>query len=348
LETFRAKSILVVGGAGFVGSNLVRKLLSEDVQEIVIVDNLLSSEPENIPQSDRVVFLQGSIAEDAILAKIEDQFDYVFHLATYHGNQSSIHDPLADHDNNLITSLKLFNWIRDFQNLKKVVYSGAGCAVAEKTFADARPTKEDDPISLEMDSPYSISKIVGEYYAVYFYRQHGLPTVRARFQNVYGPGEVLGAGRWRGTPATVWRNVTPTFIYKALKGQRLPVENKGVASRDFIYVDDVVEGLILCALRGDPGEVYNLASGEETTINKLAELINQLTGNPSPVKYLPGREWDRSGRRVGCIEKSKEQLGFQARTTLLAGLEQTIEWTRTKLGFIEQTMRKHERFLTPL
>ena len=340
--------VLVVGGAGFVGSNLVSRLLSKDVGEIVIVDNLLSSELENIPQSGRVVFCEGSIAEDAILAKIQDEFDYIFHLATYHGNQSSIHDPLADHENNLITTLKLFNCIRDFQKVKKVVYSGAGCAVAEKTFADARPTKEDDPISLEMDSPYSISKIVGEYYAVYYYRQHGVPTVRARFQNVYGPGEVLGAGRWRGTPATVWRNVTPTFIYKALKGQELPVENKGVASRDFIYVDDIVEGLILCALRGSSGEVYNLASGVETTIKELAELINQLTDNPSPVKYLPGRDWDRSGRRVGCTVKSMEQLGFEARTTLRDGLEKTIDWTRIHLDLIEQTMRKHERFLSLL
>ena len=337
--------VLIVGGAGFVGSNLLKRCLQEGVREIVVVDNLLSSEPENVPQSDRVVFWQGSIAEDAILRKIEDEFDYIFHLATYHGNQSSIHDPLADHENNLLTTLKLFNWIRDFLKVKKVVYSGAGCAVAEKTFTDARPTKEDDPISLEMDSPYSISKIVGEYYAVYFYRQHGLPTVRARFQNVYGPGEVLGAGRWRGTPATVWRNVTPTFIYKALKGQKLPLENKGVASRDFIYVDDIVEGLMLCALRGNPGEVYNLASGVETTIKELAELINQLADNPSPVKYLPGRDWDRSGRRLGCTKKSRELLGFQAGTALQDGLKKTIEWTRNHLDLIEQTMRKHEHFL---
>jgi UDP-glucose 4-epimerase len=340
--------VLVVGGAGFVGSNLVKRCLHEGVREIVIVDNLLSSEPENVPQSDRVVFWQGSITDDAILGKIEDEFDYVFHLATYHGNQSSIHDPLADHENNLLTTLKLFNWIRDFKKVKKVVYAGAGCAVAEKTVDDARPTKEDDPISLEMDSPYSISKIVGEYYAVYFYRQHGLPTVRARFQNVYGPGEVLGAGQWRGTPATVWRNVTPTFIYKALKGQELPVENKGVASRDFIYVDDIVAGLILCALRADPGEVYNLASGVETTIKELAELINQLTDNPSPVKYLPGRDWDRSGRRLGCIEKSDEQIGFQAKTTLQDGLKKTIEWTKTHLDLIDKTIRKHEHFLSLL
>lgn len=348
METFKASKILVVGGAGFVGSNLANRLLSEDVGEVLIVDNLLSSEPENVPQSDRVVFWQGSIADDAILGKMEDEFDYVFNLATYHGNQSSIHDPLADHENNLLTTLKLFNWIRDFKKVKKVVYAGAGCAVAEKTFDDARPTREDDPISLAMDSPYSISKIVGEYYAVYFYRQHGVPTVRARFQNVYGPGEVLGAGEWRGTPATVWRNVTPTFIYKALKGQELPVENRGIASRDFIYVDDIVEGLMLCALRGAEGEVYNLASGAETTIKELAELINQLTGNPSPLKYLPGRDWDRSGRRVGSTEKSKEQLGFQAKTSLQEGLKKTIKWTKAHLDFIDKTIRKHERFLSLL
>lgn len=346
METFRANKVLVVGGAGFVGSNLVRKLLNEDVVEVVIVDNLLSAEPENIPESDRVNLWKGSIANDSILFKIKDEFDYVFHLATYHGNQSSIHDPLADHDNNLTTSLKLFNWIRDFQNVKKVVYAGAGCAVAEKTFDDARPTKEDDPISLEMDSPYSISKIVGEFYAVYFHKQHGLPTVRARFQNVYGPGEVLGAGKWRGTPATIWRNVTPTFIYKALKNQELPLENNGIASRDFIYVEDIVEGLMLCARRGMPGNVYNLASGEEATIKELAELINQLTNNKSQLKYLPKRGWDRSGKRFGSTVKSKEQLGFQAKTRIKDGLKKTIEWTKTHIDFIEKTMRKHEHFIS--
>ena len=94
-----------------------------------------------------------------------------------------------------------------------------------------------------MDSPYSISKLVGEFYAVYYHERHQLPTVRARFQNVYGPREILGAGQWRGTPATVWRNVTPTFVYKSLLGESLPLEGDGDPTRDFIYVDDLVEGL---------------------------------------------------------------------------------------------------------
>ena len=337
---------LVVGGAGFVGSNLAKKLLDAGVREILIVDNFLSSEPDNIPKSDRVSFLEGSIADDIILKRIDDVFDYIFHLATYHGNQSSIHDPLADHENNLLTTLKLFNRIKNFRKLKKVVYSGAGCAVAEKTFGQAQATKEDGPISLDMDSPYSISKIVGEFYAVYYHRQHALPTVRARFQNVYGPGEVLGAGKWRGTPATVWRNVTPTFIYKALKGQALPLENEGIATRDFIYVEDIVEGLMQCAGRGEPGEAYNLASGVETKIKDLTEMINCLTGNPTPPQILPKRDWDRSGSRFGSTVKAKEKLGFEAKVNLEDGLTQTIDWARNNLDFIERTMKKHEKYLS--
>ncbi|MCG7852799.1 MAG: NAD-dependent epimerase/dehydratase family protein [Methanosarcinaceae archaeon] len=338
--------VLVVGGAGFVGSNLAKKLLDAGVREILIVDNFLSSEPANTPKSDRVSFWEGSIADDIILKRIDDGFDYIFHLATYHGNQSSIHDPLADHENNLLTTLKLFNRIKNFRKLKKVVYSGAGCAVAEKTFGQAQATKEDGPISLDMDSPYSISKIVGEFYAVYYNRQHALPTVRARFQNVYGPGEVLGAGKWRGTPATVWRNVTPTFIYKALKRQELPLENGGIASRDFIYVDDIVEGLMICALNGLPGDVYNLASGVETSIKELSEIINRLTDNPTPLKILPKRDWDSSGMRFGSTEKSREKLSFTAKILLEEGLKRTIEWTKNNLEFIEKTIKKHERDLS--
>ena len=193
------------------------------------MDNLLSAERENVPTDSRVRFTEGSIADDSTLALVEDEYDYVFHLSTYHGNQSSIHDPIADHEHNQLTTLKLLERVKGFERLRKLVYSGAGCAVAEKTYDHAQATNEDAPISLRMDSPYSISKIVGEFYAVYYHTQHRVPTVRARFQNVFGPGEILGAGRWRGTPATVWRNVTPTFIYNALEGRPLPLE--GAARR---------------------------------------------------------------------------------------------------------------------
>ena len=334
-------AILVVGGAGFVGSNLVRRALALDCRRVVVVDNLLSAERENVPDDSRVELIEGSIADDAVLARLGDEFDYVFHLATYHGNQSSIANPLADHDNNLITTLKLYERLKGFRRPRKVVYAASGCTLAPHTFDHAEATTEDGPVPLELDSPYQISKVVGEFYSVYYHRQHGLPTVRARFQNVYGPGEILGAGRWRGTPATVWRNVTPTFVYRALKHMPLTVENGGVATRDFVYVEDIVEGLLACALRGKPGDVYNLASGEETTIRELAGLIKELTGSQSEIRTTPPRPWDRAGRRVGSTRKSRTEIGFEARVRLQEGLRQTVEWTRDNMKLIERAMDKH-------
>ncbi|TMI99059.1 MAG: NAD-dependent epimerase/dehydratase family protein [Bacillati bacterium ANGP1] len=332
---------LVTGGAGFVGANLVREALRQGCARVVVVDNLLSSERENLAADPRVDFVLGSIADDSVLGELEDEFDCVFHLATYHGNQSSIADPLADHDNNLITTLKLYERLTGFRRPRKVVYAASGCTLAPHTFDRAEATIEDGPVPLELDSPYQISKVVGEFYSVYYHTQHGLPTVRARFQNVYGPGEILGAGEWRGTPATVWRNVTPTFVYRALKRLSLTVENGGSATRDFIYVDDIVRGLILCATTGQPGDVYNLASGVETSILDLATLVNQLTGNPAPIDFRPRRDWDRSGKRFGSTEKAKRALGFEAHVALREGVRRTIDWTREHLPLIDRCVQKH-------
>ena len=342
MSEFHGKTCLVVGGSGFVGSNLVRLLLADGSVGVTVVDNLLSSERRNVPDDPLVTFIQGSIADDGILRSLNDAFDYVFHLATYHGNQSSIANPLEDHDNNLITTLKLYERIKSYCRLKKVVYAASGCTLAAHTYDHAEATTEDGPVPLELDSPYQISKVVGEFYSVYYHHQHRLPTVRARFQNVYGPGEILGAGRWRGTPATVWRNVTPTFIYRALKKLPLMVENQGLASRDFIYVEDIARGLMRCATVGKPGDVFNLASGVETSILELATQINQVTGNPAGIEFLPTRPWDRSGKRFGSTEKAKREIGFEARVSLLDGLSRTAEWTRQHLQFINNCVHKHD------
>ena len=339
------RSILVVGGAGFVGSNLCHRLLEHEPRSLRIVDNLLSADISNVPRGPNVRFHFGSIADDQVLGSLPRDLDFVFHLACFHGNQSSIADPIADHDNNTLTSLKLFDHLKRFDKLEKVVYSAAGCAVAEKTFDDAVATAEDAPVSLHHDSPYSISKLIGELYGNYYHQRHALPFVTARFQNVYGPREILGAGRWRGTPHTVWRNVTPTFIWNALHRRGLPVENGGIATRDFIFVGDLVRGLIACALKGVPGEAYNLASGVETSILELATFVNEQTGNPVPIDLKPAREWDRSGKRFGDPAKARRELGFEACVALADGLSRTIDWTRENAPIIERCIAQHEYFL---
>jgi UDP-glucose 4-epimerase len=340
-NSFNGKNILIVGGAGFVGSNLARMILQENPGKLTIVDNFLSADPVNVPQDPRVRLHSGSITVDQILRDLDNNLDYAFHLACFHGNQSSIHDPIMDHDNNTLTSLKLFERLKDIKLLKKVVYSAAGCAVAEKTFDGATATHEDAPVSLFHDSPYSISKLIGEMYGNYYFTRYGMPFVKARFQNVYGPGEILGAGRWRGTVHTVWRNVTPTFIWKALAGEALPVENGGIASRDFIFVEDIGRGLMACALKGEPGENYNLGSGAEITIKQLAERINALTKNKTPIAFKPARDWDRSGQRFASTEKAREKLGFVAEVPHEEGLRRTVEWTKANRATILRCMSAH-------
>lgn len=340
---FKNQKVLVVGGAGFVGSNLVHQILEQDPREIIVVDNLLSSDVSNIPADNKVRFVFGSITDDKILKNLPDDLDYAFHLACYHGNQSSIADPLADHDNNTLTTLKLFERLKDIKSLKKVVYAAAACAVAEKTYDTPTATTEDQAVTLYHDSPYSISKIIGELYGNYYFERHKLPFVKARFSNVYGPREILGAGQWRGTVHTVWRNVTPTFIWRSLNGEALPLDNGGNASRDFIFVEDMARGLMACALNGHPGEIYNLATGKETSILDLANLINQYTENKTPLDLKPARDWDRSGKRFASTDKAKNILGFEAKVGIEEGIKRTVEWTKTNSNLIEQNIKKHAK-----
>lgn len=339
---FNKAEIVVVGGAGFVGSNLVHQLLAEPVARITIVDNLISSDISNVPKDPRINFIFGSIADERILKQLPTSLDYVFHLACYHGNQSSIADPIGDHENNTLTSLKLFDHLSRMQGIKKVVYAAAACAVAEKTYDAPTATTEDQPVSLYHDSPYSISKIIGELYGNYYFERYKLPFIKARFANVYGPREILGAGRWRGTVHTVWRNVTPTFIWRSMAHEALPLDNGGNASRDFIFVEDMARGLMACALKGEAGEIYNLATGAETSILELATKINALTGNPTAPDIKPARDWDRSGKRFAATEKAERVLGFKAQIDIDEGLKRTVEWTMKNRELIARTIAQHD------
>ena len=297
------KRTLIIGGNGFVGSNLTNKILETTNSQIWIMDNLLSSDKPENPENDRVTFLQADAGLLRNFDDVPDDIDSVFLLHCLHGNQSSLHDPLLDLDNSLRPTIATLEWIRQRGFTPKIVYAGAGCAVAEKTWDSPEAVVETDTVHLFHDSPYSISKLAGEMHSVMYAEQFNLDIVRARFQNVYGPGEYLGAGVWRGTAATIWRNVVPTFIWKAIHNQDLVVTGDK-ASRDFIFVADLAEGLLAIAERGLKGEAYNLASGIETNIVDLAHLIVDLTDSDSRIQVNATRNWDNSGRRFGSTSKS--------------------------------------------
>jgi nucleoside-diphosphate-sugar epimerase len=336
------KHSVVIGGAGFVGSWVVEELLKEEGRSITVVDNLLSSERWNLSTNPRVSFVEGSAAEMETLEKIVLPVDEVYQLACFHGNQSSIARPFEDLENGLKTTLTTLEWVKQNHPKARVVYSGAGCAVAEKTWEEPTAVEEVDQTSLLHDSPYSISKITGEMYCLYYARQYEMDIVRVRFQNVYGPREILGAGQWRGTENTIWRNVIPTFVWKAIHNEPVQIYGDGTASRDFIYVGDVADGVIKANKFGVSGQVYNISSGIETNLLKLISSIELLTHKTMEVNFYKKRNWDHSGRRFGSPVKSMQSLGFESQTSLTTGLARTIDWTIENVVMIESAMEKHE------
>ena len=333
---------VVIGGAGFVGSWVVDEILKTRDSKVTIVDNLISSEIWNISKDPRVVFIEGSAAEFDTLNRIQTPVDFVYQLACFHGNQSSIARPLDDFENGLKTTLTTLEWVKRTNPTARVVYSGAGCAVAEKTWAEPVAVTEVDSTSLFHDSPYSISKITGEMYCIYYAKQQNLDVVRVRFQNVYGPKEILGAGIWRGTINTIWRNAIPTFIWKAINDIPITIFGDEEAGRDFVYVSDIAQGVIAAANLGKSGDVYNLASGIETKISDVVETILILTSSKSKIEFLPKRDWDNSGRRFGNPKKSTNEIGFITTVEFIDGLKDTIDWTGANRNLIESSMLKHQ------
>jgi nucleoside-diphosphate-sugar epimerase len=128
--------------------------------------------------------------------------------------------------------------------------------------------------------------------------------------------------------------------------EALPLENEGRATRDFIFVEDMAKGLMLCALAGEPGEVYNLASGKETTIAELAAVINDVTGNPTPPELHPARDWDHSGKRFGSTEKAKREIGFEAKVAVPEGIARLVEWTKANRDLIQSCITRHDSFMS--
>jgi nucleoside-diphosphate-sugar epimerase len=311
---FDDSTVLVTGGSGAIGSNLVSALLDHDVGEILVLDDLSSGYEWLLPSDKRVTFLQGSILDEEKLKRVfKRDLDYVFHLAAHFANKNSVDHPETDLRINGMGTLKLLEYSQ-LKDLDRFVYASSGCGIYG---GDAEIPYEESDITIRHDTPYQITKQLGEMYAYYFNTLYDLPIANARFFNSFGPGEVPGE----------YRNVIPNFFYLARNGQPLPITGDGSETRDWTYVGDVVDGLQRLAIVDDAiGESFNLATGSDTEVIEMAEQINERVDNDAGVDYVGRREWDNKARIVGSIEKSKRVLGYEPRVTFEEGLDEVHEW----------------------
>lgn len=321
--SLKNKNILVTGGCGAIGSNLVKYLIKTDVSKIVVLDNLSSSQEWNLEEDNKVLMVKGDIRNDVDLKRcFNENINYVFHLAAFFANQNSVDYPEIDLSVNGNGTLKLLQYSH-MCNIDRFIYASSGCSIYGKE--PKLPVKE-DLNSMHLSSPYQITKMLGELYCNYYLNHFGLEVVKARFFNSYGPGEIPGQ----------YRNVIPNFIYWAMQGKEIPITGSTEMTRDFTYVEDIVNGLMLCAVTNDiNGEEFNLASGKEIKIIELAEKINKLVGNNARIKYFEKRKWDTKNRMLASIDKAGKLLGYKPKTQFDDGLNNTIDWFKTNWDMIK-------------
>jgi UDP-glucose 4-epimerase len=316
--------ILVTGGAGFIGSNLVDHLMAQG-HEITVIDNLSVGKISNIEhhlESDRFHFVNDSILNLGTLERLVRQADLIYHLAAVVGVKYVVDDPL----NAIITNVRGTENVLEmaFKYWVRTVIASSSEIYGKSTQV---PLREDSDRVLGPTTvgrwSYSDAKAIDEYFALAYARK-GLPVSVVRYFNAYGPRlDPKGYG-----------SVIARFITQALQGKPLTVYDDGQQTRCFTYVADTVEGTVRAAtLREAAGQVFNIGSDRETTILELARMVQKLTGSSSEIVHIPyehayGPAFEETRRRVPDVTKAREVLGFEARTTLEDGLRRTLEWFR--------------------
>jgi UDP-glucose 4-epimerase len=311
------QQILITGGAGAIGSNLVKILLKADAK-ITIIDNLSSGLEDNIDiKDDNLRFINGDINDfDVLNVALSGDPSYVFHLAAHFANQNSVDHPLADMETNIGGTIKLLSLLKNRNNLRRFIYTSSSCVYGQSSGV----IDEDTPIDLS--TPYSISKLTAEYYVHFYQRLYSIPSTILRYFNSFGPGEAPG----------VYRNVIPNFISLALQNESLPIYGDGSDKRCFTYVDDICYGTLLAAASDAAiSKTFNIGSTHELSIIDLANLINRLTSNSSSHTFLPRRDWDHIRQRFPSCERAKNLFSYMPNFSLEAGLIKTISWFKSKI-----------------
>jgi nucleoside-diphosphate-sugar epimerase len=315
----------VTGGAGAIGANLCRAL-SELGATVVVLDDLSSSDGSGLLGIPNCTLRVGSILDHEALTEVFTlRPRIVFHLAALFANQKSVEHPERDLMVNGLGTLRVLQLTR-ISGAHRVVYASSSSLV---TAPQAHMAIDEDCVSLDLHTPYQVTKLLGELYCSYFGNFYRTEAVRVRFFNSYGPGELPGR----------YRNVIPNFVYSALRGEPLRITGSGEETRDWTYVGDIVDGLLRVGVMEEAvGDLFNLGSGKETRVIDLARRINELTGNDAGIVHVERRGWDKHTRRWASIDKAKRLLGYEPQTDLATGLVRTIHWFRQNWKRIEARM----------
>jgi UDP-glucose 4-epimerase len=305
------RRVLVTGGAGFIGSALVR-LLVERGYAVRVYDDLSTGSAGLLAGTDAEL-VEGDVRDIDTLADTARGCDVVFHLAAGTGVLPSIEDPFGDFDLNARGTLAAL-WAARQAGATRFVFSSSNAPLG----AGAYPAGEEKPFAPL--SPYGASKAAGEAYCSAFYGAYGLDAVAVRFSNAYGPRSAHKG------------NVIPVFIRRLLEGQELVVYGDGTQTRDFVFVTDLAEGLLRAAeADGIGGEVFQLASGVETSLNALVSLLAEAAGREPAVRHEPPRPGEIL-RNYSRIEKARERLAYAPAVPLADGLRLTVEWFTRSLS----------------
>jgi UDP-glucose 4-epimerase len=314
---YEGKAVLITGGAGAIGTNLAREIAGLKARTVIILDDMSAAYDWNIPSLPNVLFVKGSITDEAVLKRVFlARPDVVFHLAAFFANQNSVDYPRRDLETNGLGTLLVLQYAQ-MCGTSRLIYASSGCSIYGSVAP--LPLKEDF-VSMHLTTPYQITKMLGELYCNFFHHHYGLPVVKTRFFNSYGPGEVPGQ----------YRNVIPNFIFRGLSGLPIPFTGTGEETRDFTYVIDVVDALLRAGyFERAIGQEMNIASGRETRILDLAERVNELTGNTAGIVRAEPRVWDTKKRLLASVDRARELLGYVPRTEFDDGLIATVEWFRS-------------------
>jgi UDP-glucose 4-epimerase len=309
--------VLVTGGAGFVGSNVVNKLLATTDHKILVLDDLSTGFECNLGNSPKLEFIKGSVCDCNLLRDIIPTVTYIAHMAAKNIIVST-KNPRDDFEVNIGGTLNILILARDY-DVKRVVYTSSASVYGNPRYL---PINEDDGVNTL--SPYSVSKLAGENYCQAFYESFGLSTICLRYSNVYGINQ---------SPQNPYCGVISKFIDSAIKGEPPLIHGDGEQTRDFTYVEDTVMATVaaLFTEKGD-GQVFNVGTGIETSVNRLAQTIIDLTAISVNPSHVDKRDIDNIRRRVLNIEKIRKTLRWVPVFTLNEGIKRTIDWYKTNIS----------------